>query len=66
MCMNCCRSYPWGNLAKPRGEHRMNMWQGEFPRENTAEDGHAGIAPVNNYIILDCLEGDTRIYCPRC
>ena len=20
----------------------------------------------NNYIILDGLEGDTRIYCPRC
>ena len=21
---------------------------------------------ANNYIILDGLEGDTRLYCPRC
>lgn len=27
----------------------MNIWQGEFPRENKAEDGFVGTAPVNTY-----------------
>ena len=25
----------------------LNIWQGQFPTENTAEDGHAGYAPVS-------------------
>jgi sulfatase modifying factor 1 len=23
--------YPWGKKLRPRGEHRCNIWQGEFP-----------------------------------
>ncbi len=31
----------------PKGEHRMNIWQGDFPKENTAEDGYKTTAPVS-------------------
>ena len=27
----------------------MNVWQGEFPSDNTMEDGFNGPAPVNSY-----------------
>lgn len=43
------RMYPWGNNQLPKGEHWMNIWQGEFPNENTAEDGYIGTAPVNSF-----------------
>ena len=43
------RMYPWGNNALPRGEHWMNIWQGEFPEENTADDGYVGTAPVDTF-----------------
>lgn len=43
------RLFPWGNNPIPKGEHWMNVWQGEFPRVNTAEDGYAGTAPVMSY-----------------
>ncbi|MEX0761424.1 MAG: formylglycine-generating enzyme family protein [Dehalococcoidia bacterium] len=38
--------YAWGNELMPGGEHRCNIWQGTFPRVNTAEDGFAGTAPA--------------------
>ena len=28
--------FPWGDELEPGGEHRMNVWQGTFPGENTA------------------------------
>jgi len=34
------RLYSWGNKETPKGEHIMNIWQGEFPLKNTAEDGY--------------------------
>ncbi|WP_118135433.1 formylglycine-generating enzyme family protein [Oceanicella sp. SM1341] len=43
------RKFPWGDALAPGGRHRMNIWQGRFPLENTAEDGHAGTAPVDSY-----------------
>ena len=43
------RTFPWGNTLTPGGEHRSNVWQGTFPTENTAEDGHAFAAPVTAY-----------------
>lgn len=43
------RLYPWGNSLTPRGEHYMNIWQGEFPEEDSGEDGYAGTAPVTSY-----------------
>ncbi len=41
------RRFPWGNTLTPRGEHRCNIWQGEFPTENTVEDGYVGRRPRN-------------------
>jgi len=41
--------FPWGDELEPGGEHRMNVWQGEFPGGNSLEDGHFGTAPVDSY-----------------
>jgi sulfatase modifying factor 1 len=38
--------FPWGDELEPGGEHRMNVWQGTFPSENTRADGWYGTAPV--------------------
>ncbi len=41
--------YTWGNDLQPDGKWLVNNWQGQFPRENSAEDGFAGTAPVGSY-----------------
>lgn len=41
--------YPWGPELEPGGEHRMNVWQGTFPAENTRADGWYGTAPVGAF-----------------
>jgi sulfatase modifying factor 1 len=42
--------YPWGdNLLEDDGGWRCNIWQGEFPVTNTAEDGFVATAPVRSY-----------------
>ena len=41
--------YPWGDELTPAGEHRCNIWQGDFPDHNTADDGYAGTAPVHAF-----------------
>ncbi|MGC2299448.1 MAG: formylglycine-generating enzyme family protein [Acidobacteriaceae bacterium] len=41
--------YPWGDKLRPGGEHRCNIWQGEFPTFDTAEDGYAGTCPVDAF-----------------
>lgn len=41
--------FPWGNDMCPGGRHLHNTWQGRFPMENTAEDGHVGTAPAESY-----------------
>jgi sulfatase modifying factor 1 len=45
------RLYPWGDLLRPGGRWMANIYQGQFPVQSreTAEDGHAGIAPVAQY-----------------
>jgi formylglycine-generating enzyme len=43
------RLFPWGDELEPGGEHRMNVWQGEFPRENTCADGFRGTCPVDAF-----------------
>lgn len=40
-------TFPWGDEREPGGEHRMNVWQGQFPASNTEADGHYGPAPVD-------------------
>jgi formylglycine-generating enzyme len=41
--------FPWGEELTPAGRHRCNIWQGQFPVRNTAEDGYAGTAPVSAF-----------------
>lgn len=43
------RLYPWGNKLMPRGLHYANLWQGDFPNHNTAEDGYANTSPVMSF-----------------
>lgn len=41
--------YPWGDDLTPDGKHLCNVWQGEFPISDLAEDGWSAPAPVNAY-----------------
>lgn len=43
------RRYPWGNELEAGGTHHANVWQGQFPDHNTAEDGWLATAPVRSY-----------------
>ncbi|XP_060691717.1 formylglycine-generating enzyme isoform X2 [Hemiscyllium ocellatum] len=43
------RLFPWGNKLLPKGEHYMNIWQGDFPHHNTADDGFSKTAPVTTF-----------------
>lgn len=41
--------YAWGDEFTPGGKHLANTWQGEFPIENTCEDGYEWTAPVGTF-----------------
>ena len=41
-----CRLFPWGNKLTPKDQHYANLWQGDFPTHNSAEDGYAQTSPV--------------------
>ena len=41
--------YTWGNELNPDGKWMVNNWQGQFPNENTKDDGYARTAPVGSY-----------------
>jgi formylglycine-generating enzyme required for sulfatase activity len=41
--------FPWGDELEPGGEHRMNVWQGDFPTTNSEDDGFYGVAPVGSF-----------------
>ena len=41
--------YPWGDEREPDGVHRMNVFQGEFPRRDTGDDGWIGTCPVGSF-----------------
>ena len=43
------KTFPWGDELEPGGEHRMNVWQGTFPAENTRADGYLGACPVDAF-----------------
>jgi formylglycine-generating enzyme required for sulfatase activity len=59
--------YPWGDKLRPDGQYRCNIWQGEFPEHDTAEDGYAGTCPVeafprNNFGLFSTT-GNTWEWC---
>ena len=41
--------YPWGDDLTPEGKHLCNIWQGQFPVEDTGDDGFAGTSPVDAF-----------------
>jgi len=52
--------YAWGDDVAPRGRPMANFWQGQFPHQNTLEDGWEGTSPVgmfppNGYGLFDMI-----------
>ena len=43
------RVFPWGDELEPGGEHRMNVFQGDFPVRDSAADGYRGTCPVDAF-----------------
>ncbi len=43
------KKYPWGNERNPEKKWLHNIWQGDFPRENTEDDGYRTTAPVASF-----------------
>lgn len=41
--------YPWGNGSIKDAYDKANFWQGNFPYQNTAQDGFKATAPVKSY-----------------
>lgn len=41
--------YPWGEKLLLDNHHHCNIWQGEFPHDNTLADGYANTAPAKHY-----------------
>jgi formylglycine-generating enzyme required for sulfatase activity len=41
--------FPWGDELEPGGEHRMNVFQGNFPAHDTGADGYRSTAPVHAF-----------------
>lgn len=41
--------YPWGDELSPGGRHMCNIWQGEFPTRDDADDGFHGTCPVRSF-----------------
>ena len=43
------RIYPWGDELTPEGRHLCNVWQGDFPNQDTGEDGYTAVAPADAF-----------------
>ncbi|MEL7210723.1 MAG: formylglycine-generating enzyme family protein, partial [Actinomycetota bacterium] len=43
------KRYVWGDEFAPDGRTMCNIFEGEFPVTNTAEDGYVGTAPVDAF-----------------
>jgi formylglycine-generating enzyme len=41
--------YVWGDEMTPGGRHMANTWQGQFPVQNSRDDGYEGTAPVRSF-----------------
>ena len=42
-------AFVWGSEFTPGGRHLANTWQGEFPWQNSFEDGYEWTAPVDSF-----------------
>jgi len=43
------KEFAWGDELVPPDGHRANTWQGNFPYENTMDDGYVRTSPVGVY-----------------
>jgi len=43
------KKYAWGDELRPGGKPVANWWQGNFPEQNTGEDGFTGRAPIGSF-----------------
>jgi formylglycine-generating enzyme len=59
--------FPWGDELTPGGRHVCNVFQGEFPEADTAEDGYSAPSPVDafpaNGYGLYAVAGNTWEWC---
>ncbi len=61
------KTYPWGDELTPGGRHLCNIWQGEFPTLDLAEDGYDSVAPIHafppNGFGLNLITGNAWEWC---
>jgi formylglycine-generating enzyme required for sulfatase activity len=61
------KTYVWGDELTPGGKHLCNIWQGDFPLHDTAEDGYHGLCPVDafppNHYGLYSMAGNCWEWC---
>jgi len=43
------REFAWGDELMPDGQHMANVWQGQFPHQNSLDDGWLHTSPVRTY-----------------
>ena len=61
------KTFPWGDELTPEGRHLCNIWQGEFPKHDFAEDGYSAPCPVDafppNGYGFQTITGNTWEWC---